>query len=201
LRHVIAAQESAGDRAIEHHLYEEGARYYQDALKLQAIGKADRARISEKLGKAYFFSGNPTDAAPWFDRALVSHLASSKRAEKSVELLLQTITQLWVNAKTQEALPLIARAIKIVEYAGSPALWKAVHVKMASHLCSLDRFSEAAKYLDRAGPITDDIANGTQSNYYIKRASVAAAFGQKSKFTNIPNERSIMQKKTPISIA
>jgi DNA-binding CsgD family transcriptional regulator len=178
LQQIIVAQEAAGDRAIEYLLYEEGARYYQDALNMETLAESDRVRISEKLGKAYFFGGKPIDAGPWFDRALVSHLARPEQAEKSIELLLRTAQQLWINAKTEESLPVIAQAIEIAKYTGVSRLWKAANIHMAISLFDLGRFSETTQYLDRVSQITDDDPISIRVDYYMSRGYLATVFGQ-----------------------
>ena len=84
-QYIIVAHEHAGDIAREHHLYNDAAQHYQDALNVPRIAENDGARISEKLAYALSLGRSPQAASPLFDRALVNYLGGRRIARRRLK--------------------------------------------------------------------------------------------------------------------
>src|SRR5258708_4259950 len=139
-QHVFTAHEEAGDRARERHLYEDAAEHYQGALDVEFISQSERSRISEKLAYALALGSNPDAARPVFDRVLVSYIDDPSKASKAIEILLQRARQLWIDARTESALPLLAQAIHIAEASNDSRLYKLANGRMSNYLLGLARY-------------------------------------------------------------
>jgi len=177
LGEIAAFQEHAGDRACGYHLYEDAAEHFQNALNVGAIAQADRSRISEKLAYVLSLGRNPAAASSLFDRALASHIGKPEEASKTVEILLQQARQLWMDMRTQDALPLLEQAIQIAEANGAPRLRKMTNIRMANYLVGLCRHEEAKQFLDVAGDVDDGDDAILRGTYYTQRAIIAGEFG------------------------
>ena len=177
LQHIVAAHETAGDKACEHHLYADAAQHYQDALNAEAITSKHESHVAEKLGYALSLGGDPDAANPWFDRALSAYLVSPAQPAKAVEILLQRSRLLWLDARTEAALPLLEQAIHIAEKDGDPRLRKMANGRMANYLLGLSRYKEAESFFRAIGGVTESDDAATRSTYYTQRAILAAAFG------------------------
>jgi len=177
LQQVAHLHERAGDIASDHHLHEDAAQHYEDALNVEGITSENRLRISEKLAYAFSLSGNPHAASPLFDHALVSYLDKPAQATKAVEILWQKARQLWIDARMETALPLLEQAIQIAKKSGDAHLYKISNSKMANYLLGLARYEEAASFLQAAGEVNDNDDAPTRATYYTQRAIIAAVYG------------------------
>jgi len=148
LGQIIIAQERAGDRAQEHHLYEDAIQCYQQALSTVNLAPEHRSRLSEKLGYALSLSNHPDRASHWFGRALKLYLSDSKKYAKAVELLLQNAMQLYVESKTEAGVPLIAQARRISKDFDDDSLWKKANITMINFLHLLGRHDEVESFFD-----------------------------------------------------
>jgi DNA-binding CsgD family transcriptional regulator/tetratricopeptide (TPR) repeat protein len=171
--------ERAGDRAIEKHFYEDAAEYYREALSAQTMDPADRLRLSEKIGRAFFLSGDPDAANPWFDRVLAAYLADPKDAAESVKILFQITRQLSLDCKSEAMLPVLVQAIQIAGASGDTRLCKLANLRMAGCLHELGRDEEAAEILRVAGHVTEG-DDASLRSYYLSRCATAAAVGGKA---------------------
>jgi len=177
LQNIIEKHESAGDVAREHHLYADAAQYYQDALHAQAIAAEDRSRISEKLAYALSLGGDPNAANLLFDQALASYVDKPAQSAKAVEILLHRARQLWIDARTQAALPLLIQAIHVAESSGDSHLRKITNSRMANYLIGLGRLREAERFLHAAGEIGLNDTAAIRATWYTQKAILAAALG------------------------
>jgi len=176
LQQIIENHERAGDLSRDHHLCEDAAGHYQDALKVRTIDPVDRSRISEKLAHVLFLGRDPNAATPLFDHALASHVDKPREAAKTVGILLQQARQLWVDARSWEALPLLAQAVQICETHDDLYLRKLAYGKMAQYFLGLACLREAESLLDAVGDVSDENA-AVRATFYTQRAIIAAAFG------------------------
>lgn len=168
--------ERAGDEAGAHHLYVDAAEHYQRALSVSLASALDELRISEKLAYALGLGREPAAATPLLDTILAMHLQNPEQAAKSVEILLQRARQLFLEARTEDALPVLRQAIHIATAAADLPLYKLAGGRMSSYLVGLGRYDEAKYYIDAiAVDETDDVA--TRATYYTQRATLASAFG------------------------
>lgn len=180
---IIAAHEAAADKAHAHHLFDEAAQHYQEALNVAAIVPGDRQRLVQKLGFVSFFTSDPAAANTWRDRMLDSYLSDTEKAETAVRTLLQIAIQMWIDSKTQESLALCEKAVRIAEAHGTSRLRKVATLHLVVHLCLLGRFDDAAQYLSnlKIEP-TDDLT--IQTRYYWKKGLIAAMRGSASEAYN-----------------
>lgn len=169
--------ERAGDVAHQHSFHGAAAQHYQDALSVEPILPIDHDRISEKLVQALFLTDRPEAANPWYDRLLASHLATPGNGAKAVRILLRVATQLWMDSKTKEALPVISRALALAEMIADAELQTEAHLKMSNYFHLLGRYEEAAACLKRA-ECNDAYPTWLRSLYYDQQALRAAAFGK-----------------------
>jgi DNA-binding CsgD family transcriptional regulator/tetratricopeptide (TPR) repeat protein len=173
----LLAHECAGDAAQYERLYADAAQHYLDALRMQTVIPQDDVRISEKLAYALSLGGDPDAANPWFDRALKAYLADPVQTAKAVEILLQRARQLWIDARTESALPLLKQAIELAERDGDVRLRKMTNSRMANYLIGLGRFNEARSFLHAVGDVDENDDAATRSTYYRQRALLAAELG------------------------
>jgi len=178
LLHVVEGHERKGDVAREHHLYEDAAQYYQNALNIRAVDSSDRYRISEKRAYALFLGGNPRAANQWLERALPSHLQHLGTTPEAVELLLQRAQFLRVDAKFEAGLPLLQRAIEIAGRLDNPRFYKLANLAMALCLNTLGRYESAEEHLAAAGQLTEKDDTALCVTYYRAHALVAASLGR-----------------------
>jgi len=178
LQRILAAHEREGDVAQSHHLYEDAAQYYQDALNLHGIVSEDHARISEKLAWALSLGRNPRSATPLFDRALDTYLHEPGEAEKTVKILLQRARQLWIDARTEAAIPLVEQAVEVANASATPNLRLLAADRMTDYLIGLDRYEEAEALLNATGKAHKRRAFAGTTNY-CQKAMLAAASGRR----------------------
>jgi len=152
-KQIVEAHERAGDVAREHDFHAAAARHYQDALSSAASMPDDYDRISGKLTHALFFGGKPDMANPLYERLLTSYLATPGNAEKAVTVMLKIARQRWVDAKTPEALPIVAQAMQLAEKTGERHLWMRLNLSMHKYCVILGRYSEATQLLRRVGKV------------------------------------------------
>jgi len=177
-RHVITAQEQAGDKAREHHLYEDAAHYYHNALAMRAMTPVEHARISEKLAYALSLGRNPRAASPVFDRLLGLYRGDAANAKKVVEVLFQGARQSFIDEKMEAALPLLAQAIEVADKSDDGNLQKIATIRMANYLIALSRSKEAEHFLGRAENVSDADELPIQAEYFTQKAILAAQLGQ-----------------------
>jgi len=175
--HLLLAHECAGDAAQGERLYADAAQHYRDALQMQTIIPQDDMRISEKLAYALSLGSDPDAANPWFDRVLAVYLADPARTAKAVEILLQRARQLWIDARTESALPLLQQAVELAERDGDARLRKMANSRMANYLIGLSRFNEARSFLHVVGDVDENDNAATRSTYYTQLALLAAELG------------------------
>lgn len=166
-----------GDEAYTNHLYADAVQHYQDALNISSIAPNERSRISEKLAYALSLGRDPHAASPLFDRALAAYLNKPAEAEKTIEILMQRARQLWVDARTKDAIPLLVQAVEVAEVAEDRRLCIIANSRIAGYLIGLSRYEDAASYLDAIGDIRDVDDAGTRPIYYTQRSMLAAASG------------------------
>jgi DNA-binding CsgD family transcriptional regulator/tetratricopeptide (TPR) repeat protein len=174
---IIIAHERAGDKAREHYLHEDAVQHYKNALNFEAIAANDRSRISEKLALALLLSGNPHAASPLLDRALASYVNKPEEGEKAIEILLQQARQLWIDARTQAALPLLAQAIQIAEINNNSYLRKLTNCRMANYLIGLSRYKEAESFLRTVGEVGSSDGVAIEATWCTQRGILAAVSG------------------------
>jgi DNA-binding CsgD family transcriptional regulator/tetratricopeptide (TPR) repeat protein len=177
---VVTAHELAGDKAQAHHLFDDAAQHYQEALNVPNMESLNHARISEKLAYALSFGHNPIAANPLFDRVLASYLGNPIESSKAIEILLRRARQLWIGASTKSALPLIEQAMRIAETSMDPGLCKLAYGQMANYLLLLDRYEDAEPFVRAAKDIDGGKDNGNiqiQRGLTMRDGIVAAAFG------------------------
>jgi len=177
LRQIVAAHEAAGDRSQTHHLFDDAAQHYHEALNVTVIAPDDRLRLVEKLGSASLLSENPNAATPWRDRMLDAYLGDSGTAEKAIETLLQTARQRWIDSKTPDGVPICVRAIRIAEVHGLDRLRKVATLRLVPHLIVLDRLDDAIHYLDNLGRIDSHDDLSVRISYHREKGAVAALRG------------------------
>jgi len=177
LRHILTAHEHAGDKAREHHLYENAAEHYQHALDIQTATRPDRTRIGEKLIYTLFLTNNPEKAATFYDELLVPLLDAPDQATRAVEILLQMARQMWQDSKTREALPVIRRAVLIAEAAGNTHLQRIANLKLANYLMLLERFDDAVAVVQGVD-ISDPADVIPATDYHKHSAGLASVFGK-----------------------
>jgi len=177
-RQIVVAHEAAGDRARAHHLFDDAAQHYHEALSVAAIAPDDRLRLVEKLGSVSLLSENPTAVTPWRDRMLDAYLGDSKTAEKAIETLLQTARQRWIDSKTPEGIPLCERAIRVAEVHGLDRLCKVATLRLVTHLKALGRFDDAVQYLGNLGEIDNRDDLSVRISYHFERGWVTAMLGK-----------------------
>jgi hypothetical protein len=148
-QNILIAHERAGDKAQLHHLFDDAAQHYHEALSIAAIAPNDQLRLAGKLGSVALLSGNPAVARPWHDRMLDVYSSDSKMAEKAVETLLQMARQCWIDSKTPNSILLCKQAIQIAEAHGVRRLWKIATLYVVGLLNALGRFDDAERYLER----------------------------------------------------
>jgi len=175
-RQIVSAHEAAGDRAREHHLHEDAAQHYQDALSVATIAPDDDARISEKLAYALSLSRTPTAASPLFDRAIESYRDKPAESEKMVEMLLQRARQLWLDSRTAAAIPLLVQAVEVAETSGNTRLRTLARCRTANYLIGLARYREAAAQIN-AIPEIPEHDGALHATYYTQKAMLAGTSG------------------------
>jgi len=173
---IVEGHERAGDTARAHHLYEDAAQHYQDALAGVTI-PVDQSRIAEKLAYALSLGDNPEAASPLFARTLASHIDTPGEAAKTIETLLQQARQLYIDARTESALPVLAQAIRIAEGSHDSQLYKLTNSRMANYLLGLSRFQEAAAFLRAVGEMTPNDTAPIRTTFCMQKGIIAAAFG------------------------
>jgi len=177
LQNIIQAHERAGDVAHQHHLYEDAAQHYQDAVNVQAIAPSERSRISEKLAYALALGRNPQAADPLFDHALERYTDEPADAAKIVEILLQRARHLWRSVRTADAILLLTHAIEVAEADGTPHLCMLAKSRMADYLIGLERYEEAAALVDAVSGMLDESDAASSATYYAQKGMLAGERG------------------------
>ena len=177
LNEILKAHESAGDEAYANHRFSEAAMHYRDASVTQCP-PADGLRIAEKLAYALALGRNPAAASPLFDGILAAHLQNPAERKKTVEILLQRARQLYIDARTEEALALIMQAIQVADASCNPDLCKLANGRMANYLLGLDRYEEAERYINAMGNVRDSDEASIRASYHTQRAILASAHGR-----------------------
>jgi len=178
LRQMVEAHERAGDRASKHHLYEDASQWYHKALSLQAITHRDQLRITEKLQKVYFLGENPSAAAPLANWLAKSYSASAEGWEKAIESLIDVATQLFMDSKTEQALPVLAQAAQIAEAAGLRKLRTIVDLQRVRYLHLLERYHEARLLLEVVMEPAEPEVSSLRFFYYREKSEAAAVLGE-----------------------
>ncbi len=181
LQVVRAAHERAGDVLREHNLYDDAAQHYWDALSCGPLESDVQARLTEKLAEALPLSGNAHAAGPVLDDILATRLDGELDAAKSVKLLRKRAYQLWVEARTSSAVPLLARAIHIAQAAGNNQLLKIANCKMADYLMTLGRYCEARSFFQVIAPMDGASDADLKATWHLLRGIFGAAFGDSRK--------------------
>ncbi|HZZ00025.1 MAG TPA: hypothetical protein VFE36_10655, partial [Candidatus Baltobacteraceae bacterium] len=176
-RATLDTHERAGDQANAFHRYVEAAKHYQSALNVPAIGHDDWTRVSEKLAHAIALGANPTAAIPLIDSVLATYLRDPDQAKHCVELLLQRARQLFIDARIQEAIPVIQEAIHLALTIDDRDLCKLANGRMASYLTALGLHDEALRHLDAVGGVSESDSPATRATYFAQRAVLAGVFG------------------------
>jgi len=174
---IITAHERAGDKAQAHHLFDDAAQHYQEALKITAVVSSDRLRLAEKLSSAALLSDNPAVANLWNDRMAGLYLNDSEKAGKAIEALLQMARQCWIDSRTAEGVPICMRAIRIAETRGLDRLHKVAILRLMNHLRALGLFEESTQYLNSLEQIDDTDDLSVQISYYQAKGNAATNRG------------------------
>lgn len=177
----MAASELAADTAASQHFYEDAVQFYEQALNTHAAQPADYARISEKLGYALFFGGDPDSANSWFERALTGYMARPETAQNAVTVLLRMARQLWLDSKTQAALPVISQAITVAGASKNIPAGRRANLAMAQYLVLLGRYNDAKPFSAAVEPLRDDDSSELRALYLDHQAIQAAALGEAEK--------------------
>jgi DNA-binding NarL/FixJ family response regulator len=173
---LVTEHERAGDRAQQHHLFDDAVRHYKEALDVPAIVPETRLRLVKKLSSVSFLSGDPMGTAPWRGDVPDSYFGDSQHAEKALDRLFQMIRLQWVNAKTEDAVLLCEQAVQIARTYGIHQLRKTAVMYLAGYLKNLGRFEEAMQCLERE-EITSADALRIQVNYYYHKGFIYAMRG------------------------
>lgn len=178
VRGIINGHERAGDQAHKHRLYDDAAQHYRDALSLDGVTSEDHLRISEKLAYALSLGRDPLAASPLFDHALATFLDRPAQAAKTVEILLQRARQLWIDSRTEAAIPLIAQAKEVAEADNNLSLRAITNHRMVNYLIGLSRYEEARSIINETAKYYDGYDAITQATYCAHQGALAAAFGE-----------------------
>ena len=146
-RRLAADMERAGDAARLHHLHDDAARYYADALDASALQTEDGARVAEKLAGVIALGHGPNDAAKLLDRVAAFYSDKPDAAAKSVDNLLQKSRLLHFESKHEAARALVRQAIRIAEGSAGRALSQRAYVTMIGYMFVLGRDDEAEAYM------------------------------------------------------
>lgn len=162
--------------AREHHLHDDAAQHYQQALNISAITSGDYSRISEKLAGAFTFGRNPSAVTPLYDRALTMYLDSPATRTKAGRILLDKATQLWRDSQTEAALDVISQAIHIAKTEGESHFLIHANLMMVEFLQDLSRCDDAEPFLLAAGDV-ENTGDPLQQALYYRSKGIANAKG------------------------
>ena len=173
---AIHYNELAGDAASEVYAHRDAARFYQQALDFTAESGTHRARLCEKLAYALSVGGFGEHARPWFERALDEYRRLDD-AERMVQILLNTSAQCWVNAETESALHMCARALDVLARLPNNSLQFDVLVMTATYEVLLGRYDEALVHLDAGDQLLCERDNGYVARFFDVRGTARDSVG------------------------
>ena len=176
-RRLAADMERAGDAARLHHLHDDAARYYADALDASALQTEDGARVAEKLAGVIALGHGPNDAAKLLDRVAAFYSDKPDAAAKSVDNLLQKSRLLHFESKHEAARALVRQAIRIAEGSAGRAVSQRAYVTMIGYMFVLGRDDEAEAYMHAIEPLEDDDDPSIRIAYFRTRAQLGANRG------------------------
>jgi DNA-binding NarL/FixJ family response regulator/tetratricopeptide (TPR) repeat protein len=192
LHRVAEGHERTGDIAREHHLYEDAAQRYHDALSVQGITSVDRLRLSKKLADALSLSRDPTAADLWYDHFLSAYYSEFQNDADATEVFFKMIRQLGVASKTKMAITMLTDAIRAAQRQHNTLFLKRANIEKARILVFLDRFEEASRCLEAVNGIDETDSADIRVRYLVQRGFVDAYLGhEKSAFENF--ERAIAE--------
>lgn len=174
---VITSYETAGDRALERHLYADAALWFHRAIDLDGIPFDARLTITEKLKRAYFLGENPSAATPLADWLAKSYSDFAEQSEKVVRSLIDVAAQLHIDSKTEQTLTTLEQATRIAQAAGLANLQTVVDLQRVEYLHTLDRDEEAGAILASSTEPSRGTDRGLQIAYYREKGHAAAITG------------------------
>jgi len=147
---IVELHERAGNDAFARYFYEDAVRHFEEALKTPEIEDGDRERVFKRLASAVFLQGDVTNESPLLAHLWKSSVNTAEASEKTFETLKQIGQQCWLECRTEEVLPMIARMMEQTEANNDTLLLKRLNGLMASYLVILGRYDEAASCFSAA---------------------------------------------------